>query len=576
MIAQLAAFWRSPLRSHDITLIAIMGVLAACGLIYEYLLAHYAGRILGAVETTLYAMIGVMIVSMGIGAFYAKGVRCAFTGFAWLEIAIGLVGGFSVLLMAAVFSAAYILPTELQAVYGLDPTITVDGGIVQGFQRFADSMPFVSGFVLGTMVGMEIPLIARIRETLHGEHLVHNTGTVYGADYIGAGAGAAIWVFICLRLPIVTAAVGTATVNLLMGLVFLWRYQRYVRYRAVLWPIHAAVAGLLAVMAFEGQGWMQSFNHMLFRDRVIYTKVTPHQHLTLTQRQIARGLPRVHSLYINGHLQFASNDERIYHSMLTYPPLLASARRDRVLVIGGGDGLAVRDILRWEPQAVTLVDLDRGMIDLFAGRDADAPPEVLDTLVHLNGAAFQDPRVKVIIGDAFLKVEELVAQGRHYDTIIVDLPDPSHPNLSKLYSDYFYAKLGELLEGDGAIGIQSTSPYHARKAFLCIGKTLQAAGFTTEQYHANVPSFGEWGWTIGVKTGAPASARIAEVGTLPVEDGWVSRQQLLAAFVFSPTYYQGREAVELNQLGQHNLYHYHRDAWRTEQGVFFANNTELR
>ena len=254
MVTQLTAYWRDPVKRHDVVLISIMGVLAACGLIYEYLLSHYAGRIIGAVEATIYAMIGVMIVSMGIGAFYAKFIRCAFTGFAWLEVTIGLLGGVCVLIMAGVFSAAYILPTELQAVYGLDPTIEVYGTMVEGFRRFADAMPFISGFVLGLMVGMEIPLIARVRQTLHSEHLEHNAGTIYGADYIGAGLGAAVWVLICLNLPIMVAAVGTASANLVMGVVFLWRYQRYIRYSEILWLVHAAVAGVLIALAFHGPG----------------------------------------------------------------------------------------------------------------------------------------------------------------------------------------------------------------------------------------------------------------------------------------------------------------------------------
>ena len=314
---------------------------------------------------------------------------------------------------------------------------------------------------------------------------------------------------------------------------------------------------------------------MLFKDRVVHTKITPYQHLAITERQVAAGLA-VQSLYINGRLQFASNDEQIYHSMLTYPPLLASARRDRILVIGGGDGLALRDILRWQPEAVTLIDIDKAMIDLFAGQDSSAPAEVTKTLTRLNGKAFADPRVEVVIGDAFLKVEQLAAQQRSFDTIVVDLPDPSHPDLNKLYSDYFYAKLKELLAGDGAIAIQSTSPYHSKKAFVAVGKTLQAAGFTTEQYHANVPSFGEWGWTIGVKAGAPASARIANAASLPVDNPWISQQQLLAAFVFAPTYYQRMDKVNVNRLGSHTLYRYHHDAWRKQEGVFFSNNVDLR
>lgn len=134
---------------------------------------------------------------------------------------------------------------------------------------------------------------------------------------------------------------------------------------------------------------------------------------------------------------FSSSDENIYHSYLTYPALLASARHDQVLVIGGGDGMAVRDILRWNPKQVTLIDLDAAMVALFKGEDPDLPANIEQTLLGFNQDAFNDPGVSVIIGDAFIEVEKLVSEGRHFDTIIIDLPDPSHPDLNKLYSDFF-------------------------------------------------------------------------------------------------------------------------------------------
>ncbi|MCF6282419.1 MAG: polyamine aminopropyltransferase [Candidatus Polarisedimenticolaceae bacterium] len=558
------------LLGHDIQLIGSMLILAGCGLIYEYLLAHYAGRILGAVESTIYAMIGIMIVAMGIGAFLARWVKCPFTGFAWLEVSIGLLGGCSILIMAGMLALTYTLPVWLQQIYGLHPSITTDGGVIAALQNIAFYTPFVAGFILGAMIGMEIPLIARIREHIHGKHLAHNTGTIYGADYIGAGIGAAIWVTICLNIPIMTAAIGTAAVNLVVGLIFLWRYQSEIIRPIRLWIAHTGLAVVLVVLALNGTGWVLQMNYTLFKDTPIYSKVTPYQHLTVTRRHVGQGLPSLLSLYINGRLQFSSSDENIYHSYLTYPALLLSARHDKVLVIGGGDGMAVRDILRWNPKHVTLIDLDEDMVSLFKGEDPDAPDEVEQALLNLNQDAFNDPKVSIIIGDAFIEVEKLVSEGRHFDTIIVDLPDPSHPDLNKLYSDFFYARLKELLSGDGALVVQSTSPYHAKKAFVSIGKTMQAAGYLTEQYHTNVPTFGEWGWTIGTVRGLTPSQRMAQISELPVANHWLSKAALEAAFVFAPSYFDDTENIEINRLGSHQVYQYHHEAWAKQNGVFFA------
>jgi len=571
MLATLSSAWRQPLFRHDAALISIMAILAGCCLIYEYLLAHFAGRILGSVESTIFAMIGVMIVSMGIGAFYAKVIKKPFEAFVWLELGIAFLGGISVLLMAVVFSVAHTLPVQIQEIYGIDPSVEASAALVLSLKRLAEAIPFFTGFALGFMVGMEIPLIARIREEIHGQHLTHNVGTIYGADYIGAGIGAAIWVMFCLKMPIMVVAAATASVNALVGVFFLIRYRSHIKGKINLWVVQGILLVLLLVLWTLGGQWMHSLNNSLFMDKVAYTKHTKYQHLTITERHLSANLPKVYSLYINGRLQFASNDEGIYHSMLTYPPLLASARTDHILVIGGGDGMAVRDILRWNPQAVTVLDLDDGMLSLFKGEDKIAPEYVTKRLLSLNESSLLDPRVNVIQGDALKGVEALVSEGLKFDTIIVDLPDPSHPDLNKLYSDYFYGKLKELLYGDGAIAIQSTSPYHAQKAFMSIGKTLSAAGFNTEQYHANVPSFGEWGWTIGTIHGKNASRRIKDKADIPVPSEWVSRDLILGAFVFTPNFYNGLESISVNSLGSHSTYQYHLDGWEKQKGVFLQN-----
>ncbi len=128
-----------------------------------------------------------------------------------------------------------------------------------------------------------------------------------------------------------------------------------------------------------------------------------------------------------------------------------------------------------------------------------------------------------------------------------------------------------MLNGDGAIAIQSTSPYHARNAFISIGKTLASVNFITEQYHANVPTFGEWGWTIGTKMGKSASQRIEDITELPLVDQWISKAQLNAAFVFSPNFYAKEKEVDVNRLGSHLLYQYHKKSWGKQDGVFFSH-----
>ncbi len=557
------------LRQHDFLLFAIMGILAGCGLIYEYLLSHYAGRILGAVEQVIFAMIGVMIVSMGLGAFAARVFKSYFNAFAWLEVTIALIGVTSVLILAATTALANIFPQILMETFSLPPDLLPRGGMITWAHKIASLMPYFTGFVLGFLIGMEIPLIASMREKIYGEHIKHNTGSVYGADYIGAGIGAAIWVLFMLSLPPTTAAVMTASVNLVVGLVFYSVYRKRIRFGVWVVSAHLLVGAIIGLIAVNGTDWDNAMEDLLYKDKVLFSYNTQYQHVTITERIMDPAKPKIISMFINGRSQFASNDETIYHAMLVAPVMHAAARHDKILIIGGGDGLALRDVLRWQPQSVDLIDIDAVIVKFFTTPYRDKGKVINQALLELNQHAFSDARVQTHFGDAFIKVDELIQQQRLYDVIIVDLPDPSHPDLNKLYSARFYAKLKTLLTGDGAMVVQSTSPYHAKNTFLSIGKTVHYAGFKhVEQYHHNVPSFGEWGWTIATKNGVSAKARLMLKEKLEVNDGWSTKGVLLAAFEFNQHFFKRLGSIKVNRINNQAAYQYHKADWEKQQGIY--------
>ncbi|BED87571.1 polyamine aminopropyltransferase [Pseudoalteromonas sp. MM1] len=562
---------KSRLLGHDILLITVMAVLAGCGLIYEYLLSHYAGRVLGSVESAIYAMIGTMIVAMGLGAFLARWFKDAFTAFAWLESIIALIGMGCILAIAGVIAVSYSLPHLFSSIFNLPPDVVLNGYVFQKLQEWSRFLPYVFGLVLGLFIGMEIPLIARIRQHVYGRFLENNAGTIYGADYIGAGIGAAIWVSIMLAMPIMQAAAWTALFNILAGLAFLWRYHTHVRFAKALLVCHIVLLALFGFILVMGSSWMNSLSNVLYKDKVIYSQATKYQHVVLTERLSKNQPVPITDLYLNGRLQFSSIDEQIYHSMLVYPAMLASNRHDNVLIIGGGDGLALRDVLKWPVSKVTLIDLDAQLLNLFGHKDGDftAPESISKRLLALNKQSMLDSRANIIVGDAFLEIEKLLDQGKQFDTILIDLPDPNHPDLNKMYSDYFYNHVRQLLAPDGAMAVQSTSPYHAKKAFLSIAKTVKAAGFDyVEQYQQNIPSFGQWGWTIATKMGQPASGRIKNVSEMPVPSRWVSKEYLLASFVFPNQYFEQVKSIEVNRLGSGQLYDYYRNAWQIESELY--------
>lgn len=567
------ALWRD-----DSLLILVMAVLAGCGLIYEYLLSHYAGRVLGSLESTIFAMIGTMIVAMGIGAFAARFCKDAISAFAWLEVLIALLGMAGILGIAGLIALSYQIPQLLSATYNLPADASLNGYPFNQLQQLTKFSPYLLGLALGIFIGMEIPLIARVRQSLYQHHLENNAGTIYGADYLGAGVGAAVWVSIMLSLPIMQAAAWTALFNLVAGAAFLLRFYRQIRWRRALLLCHGLLLALLLMIYSVGQNWLSDLSNVLYKDQVIYSHTSHYQQIVLTERFTAGKAEPTTDLFLNGRLQFSSSDEQMYHELLVRPALLASNNPKRVLIIGGGDGLALRNVLAWPGiEHVVLVDLDPALVQLFGYQPSAASglspiaadPALQQRLLTLNKQSFRDPRAEVRFNDAFIEVDQLLAEQQQFDSIIVDLPDPNHPDLTKLYSDYFYDHLRQLLSPDGAMTVQSTSPYHAHKAFLSIAKTIKAAGFShVEQYQHNIPSFGQWGFSIACKQGRPASARIAELPPTTIPQGWLSQRYLLAQFVFADDFFNDIESIKINALGTGTLYDYYKDAWQQESDLY--------
>ena len=548
----------------DVPLILITGILAGCGLIYEYLLSHYAARVLGAVETVIYTIISLMIVSMGVGSFLSNRIKDPFSGVVILELIMALAGSAAILICSGLMVGTYVLPQVLTETLNLPAGLPIDGGLFRGLDEVAQLSPYVMACILGLLIGMEIPLIARVREILHSQHIENNIGTIYGADYIGAGVGAIIWVGWMLSIDPALSGALTAMVNLAVGLLFICKFYQRVRHREVLLALHGLFFVIAFTVAGQGPSWQATAENMMYSDRVIYQHDTRFQRLVVTRRERGRdGLP-VLTFHLNGRVQFANDDEKIYHSMLVNPAMMASARQDNVLIIGGGDGLALRDVLTWNPKFVMLLDLDEELVEFFTHPNGSNDNKAF---IKMNNGSFSDPRVQTRFGDAWLGVDTLITEGRRFDVIIVDLPDPNHPDLNKLYSTGFYNKLRNVLTGDGAMVVQSTSPYHAKRTFLSVGKTIEASGFSqVDQYHANVPSFGEWGWTIGVPHGASPKTRIENFkGPLP--ESWATPEMIEASFVFGRNFFANKQPIKINWTRSNTIYQYHLQDWNSGRDV---------
>lgn len=193
-------------------------------------------------------------------------------------------------------------------------------------------------------------------------------------------------------------------------------------------------------------------------------------------------------MYLNEQLQFSSLDERIYHEAFVHIPFALTEKHTRVLILGGGDGLALREVLKYsDVKSVDLVDIDSRVLSV-----ARNVPE----MVILNNRSMHDRRVKVHAQNAldFLKNNK-----KMYDLIIIDFPDPADEILASLYTVEVFQKIHSFLEDDGMMVCQSNSPDDTPVVYWSIGLTIEQASFYTKGYHTIVPSFGDWGFHIACK-----------------------------------------------------------------------------
>jgi spermidine synthase len=426
-------------------------VIASCGLVYELIASAMASYLLGDSVTQFSTVIGTYLFSMGVGSYLSGFVGKGLVGkFILIEQLVGVIGGFSAALLFLVFSY---LGTFKLILYFLV-------------------------MLIGILVGLEVPLLLRVlKERLQFKDLVSQVLTF---DYLGALVASLLFpVLLAPKLGLVRTCFLFGMLNVLVAGWTAWLFRGQLA--QIKWvQIQCAATALLILIGFAYAGHITTLaEENLYADEIVFAKSSPYQRIVLTRwKDDLR-------LFLNGHLQFSSRDEYRYHEALVHPGLQSVVNPKNILVLGGGDGLAVREILKHESVTqITLVDLDSEMTSLFAANP---------TLRELNDNSLNSPKVRIINADAFVWLEQ--AEGS-FDFVVVDFPDPTNHSLGKLYTSAFYRLLGKHVSETGAAVVQSTSPLFARKSFWCIVKTLESVGLRATPYHVYVPSFGEWGFVI--------------------------------------------------------------------------------
>lgn len=488
----------APASLAVILLVSVL-VVATCGLIYELLAGTLASYLLGDSVTQFSTVIGTYLFAMGVGSWLSRHVRSGeMAVFVRVEILIAALGGWSA---AGLFLLFPLVGDFRVALYALVMTI-------------------------GVLVGLEIPLLIRIlRHRFAFRELVSNVLTY---DYVGALIASLLFPLVLVpKLGMIRTGFVFGLANVAVAIALLIALRRQERIWRDMIAAVLVAASLLGGLAFADR--LQRWSEVAFyNEPVVYARSTPYQRIVLTRQD---GDLR---LYLNGNLQFSTRDEYRYHEALVWPVLGRVAAPRQVLILGGGDGLAAREVLRdGRVGHVTLVDLDPEMTRLFR----DTPQ-----LAQLNAGALASPRLTMVNADAFRWVRE---QRRNFDAIIVDFPDPTEFSLGKLYTESFYREVARLLAPGGVMTVQSTSPLIAPRSYWTVASTLEAAGLTVRGYHAYVPSFGEWGFTMA------AHVFPSNVVRLPKDLRFLTPASERAMFDFPPD--MARRPAPVNRLDNQAL-----------------------
>lgn len=484
-------------------------LIAACGLIYELLAGTLASYLLGDSVLQFSTVIGSYLFAMGVGSYLSKFIaRGLVARFVMVELLVGLIGGFSSTTLFLAFS-------------------------------YTQAFRFVLYFlvvIIGILVGLEIPLMMRIlKDQLAFGDLVAKVLTF---DYLGAlGASLLFPLWLVPQLGLIRGAIFFGLVNAGVALWTTWLFSSRI---GGIWLLRALALAVIAALGagMAASSWILDLaDSNLYADEVILARSSRYQRIVLTKwRDDLR-------LYLNTHLQFSSRDEHRYHEALVHPGLAAVPGARNLLVLGGGDGLAVREMLKYPSvERITLVDLDPEVTRLFATHPV---------LTAINRGALKHPKVRVINDDAFPWLE---ANEESYDFIVMDFPDPTNFSLGKLYTTAFYRLLARRLNQGGLAVTQSTSPLFARRSFWCVAETMKQAGLRVYPYHAYVPSFGEWGFILaGKRPYEPPAA-------LPEGLKFLTTAMLPQLFLFPAD--MGPVPAEPNRLNDQILVRYYEQEWQ--------------
>ena len=512
--------------SHSSLLKACVFATGLAGIVAEYVMATLATYLLGDAILQWTLTISLMLFAMGVGSRLSRFTRGPLLdAFVLVELLLSVV---------CASSAAF--------VYLLFAWVTSIGVVI-----------YSTAFLIGLLIGFELPLATRLNDVF--EELRINISSVMEKDYYGALFGGLLFAFVALPyLGLTYTPIVLGAINFAVAAVFFLRFRhmfqrtRLLQCSMLLVPIYLiALTALARPIMLHGE-------QSKYRDLVIYQRQTPYQRIVMTRWKDH------HWLYLDGNIQFSSYDEERYHEPLVHPAMALGPRHRHVLILGGGDGLVVREVLKHSGvETVTVVDIDPVITELAQKHEV---------LRELNQGALEDERVEVLNRDAYTYLR---ATDRIFDVVIADFPDPKSVAVARLYSLEFYQLLARHIGPGGVLVTQSTSPFFSQRAFLTILKTVRAAGIPAVAYHNHIPTMGEWSWVLGMKglgrgeeglTAEDLKRRVLALNFEDVETRFLNPEGMLGMLSFGKGILDDLDSVEVcHEMNLSVLYEYRQGEW---------------
>lgn len=487
------------------------------GIVAEYVLSTLATYFLGDSVFQWTMIVSMMLFSMGLGSRLSQYITTnLLQKFIYIEFTLSVITAFVSII------------TYITSAYYGDNTVIIYGLSV----------------LVGLLIGMEIPIVMRLNDEF--EELKVNVSSVMEKDYYGSLLGGIFFAFVGLPyLGLTYTPFILGAINFLVACMLI-----YILWQGMAAKLKPQLIGLILLVAIgisSGAVFAKRIidygESLRYKDRVILSEQTKYQRIVITQSQDA------YWLFLNGNQQLSSIDEVMYHEPLVHPVMGLLKEPKDILVMGGGDGGAVREILKYPSvEKITVVDLDPRMTEIGSTHA---------WLSMMNQGAFDNPKVEVINDDGFTWLE---ANRAYYDAIIIDLPDPKTVELGRLYSYEFYKLCHNALRKHGVITTQAGSPYYAARAFKCIDETIAEAGFTTAPLHNQVVTLGEWGWVLGTKedTKEILKSRLQALNFEGITTEWVNQEAMTLMTSFGKNVFPDDDKpVEVNKIHNPVLYRYY-------------------